>query len=254
VGGPGPDVKRCSRCHEAKEPSDFQRNKCMPDGLQNQCRACQNASTKRSNSRRSMTWFGEVFERPLTYNGARLRIVRREAIAAYGGRCECCGETRLEFLAFDHINGGGNQERKRTTEPPFARLRREGYPKGAFRILCHSCNMALGLYGSCPHQGPRETVGASYIVRYRSRIRREALSQYGGHCACCGEDRYDFLAFDHINGGGAKHRRQIHGNIEIWLRRNGWPPGFRVLCHNCNMALGFYGRCPHSSKDQAAGA
>lgn len=31
-----------------------------------------------------------------------------------------------------------------------------------------------------------------------------------------------------------------------WCRRNGYPKGFRVLCHNCNMAIGFYGYCPHS--------
>lgn len=30
-----------------------------------------------------------------------------------------------------------------------------------------------------------------------------------------------------------------------WLKRNDWPKGFRVLCHNCNSSLGYYGYCPH---------
>lgn len=30
-----------------------------------------------------------------------------------------------------------------------------------------------------------------------------------------------------------------------WLEHNHFPPGFRVLCHNCNQARGFYGYCPH---------
>lgn len=36
-------------------------------------------------------------------------------------------------------------------------------------------------------------------------------------------------------------------NIPWWLRRNNYPNGFQVLCHNCNMAKGFYGKCPHQS-------
>jgi hypothetical protein len=34
----------------------------------------------------------------------------------------------------------------------------------------------------------------------------------------------------------------------LWtkLLRLGTPhPDYRVLCHNCNTALGFYGYCPH---------
>ena len=30
-----------------------------------------------------------------------------------------------------------------------------------------------------------------------------------------------------------------------WIIRNDYPDDFRVLCWNCNQAIGFYGRCPH---------
>ena len=30
-----------------------------------------------------------------------------------------------------------------------------------------------------------------------------------------------------------------------WLKRNDYPPGFQVLCHNCNWAKHALGRCPH---------
>lgn len=33
-----------------------------------------------------------------------------------------------------------------------------------------------------------------------------------------------------------------------WLKTNGYPDGFQTLCHNCNMAKGFYGICPHKEK------
>ena len=70
-------------------------------------------------------------------------------------------------------------------------------------------------------------------------------------CACCGEKTYEFLSIDHIDGGGSKHRRdmKISGGTATteWLVRNKFPKGFQVLCHNCNMAKGFYGECPHVS-------
>lgn len=42
---------------------------------------------------------------------------------------------------------------------------------------------------------------------------------------------------DHIDGGGNQHRsgEKCHGSgVFSWLKKNGYPPGFRVLCHNCN--------------------
>ncbi len=76
-------------------------------------------------------------------------------------------------------------------------------------------------------------------------FRAKVLSAYGGKCACCGETEAAFLAVDHIFGGGGKHRKSVHGHIYPWLVRNGYPAGFRLLCHNCNCARGYYGYCPH---------
>jgi len=84
-------------------------------------------------------------------------------------------------------------------------------------------------------------------------IRRRVLEHYSSgnpECACCGESRYEFLCLDHTNGGGNKQRREL-GMMQAgqvfhrWIVRNNFPAGYRVLCHNCNMALGFYGACPH---------
>lgn len=86
-------------------------------------------------------------------------------------------------------------------------------------------------------------------------IRRQVLSHYSNGtmtCACCGEGSIEFLAIDHINGGGNQHRREIGGHrafqILAWLVKNKYPEGFRVLCHNCNLAKGFYGYCPHEKE------
>ena len=63
-------------------------------------------------------------------------------------------------------------------------------------------------------------------------------------CACCGETRYRTLAFDHINGGGGKHRKELKNTfMPRWLIKNNFPAGFQILCMNCNFTKGKYGIC-----------
>jgi len=80
--------------------------------------------------------------------------------------------------------------------------------------------------------------------------RIEVLKHYGGKCDCCGETKLEFLAIDHIGGTGSQHRKEI-GNqpLDQWLKKHNYPKGFRILCHNCNMSVGFYGYCPHQKPD-----
>lgn len=76
--------------------------------------------------------------------------------------------------------------------------------------------------------------------------RLDCIEHYGGECACCGERSYEFLAIDHIEGDGGKHRREMKiSKMARWIVKNDFPEGFRILCHNCNASLGFYGYCPH---------
>lgn len=81
--------------------------------------------------------------------------------------------------------------------------------------------------------------------------REQAIRLYGGSCACCGISTYEFLAIDHINGGGTKERKAKWPNSQSfyrWLKDHYAPETYRILCHNCNSAMGYYGYCPHQRK------
>ena len=119
--------------------------------------------------------------------------------------------------------------------------------KNLYKLSKEEYDVARFVYGYVYRKMLPERNAAN--TRKQTRKRRErALAAYGSVCACCGEGRYEFLALDHINGGGNKHRKETgcYGTRFVtWLIVNKFPPIMRVLCHNCNMALGNYGHCPH---------
>lgn len=81
--------------------------------------------------------------------------LKLEIINAYGGKCECCGETNIEFLTIDHINGNGKEHRNEIKKESgidlYRWLRKNNFPTDNFRLLCMNCNFSLGKYGYCPH-------------------------------------------------------------------------------------------------------
>lgn len=92
------------------------------------------------------------------------------------------------------------------------------------------------------------------LQRDASRRRRlSIITHYSNgkmYCECCKESNYEFLTVDHINGGGRKHRKELGNNgqgLYNWLKKNKYPPGFRILCYNCNSCYGHYNYCPHNN-------
>lgn len=90
-----------------------------------------------------------------------------ETIDAYGGLCVCCRETELVFLTIDHIdpNGFGNRKKlqkefnhKMTGANFYRWLKKQGYPKDNFQVLCFNCNFAKHTLGECPHETQRQSL------------------------------------------------------------------------------------------------
>jgi len=91
----------------------------------------------------------------------------------------------------------------------------------------------------------RENHNKDALNRYH-KLRKAVVDLYGNKCNCCGEDEYMFLALDHVDGGGKSHRNQ-RGSYGVYKDaiESYDPNRFQILCHNCNMAKGLYGECPH---------
>lgn len=89
--------------------------------------------------------------------------------------------------------------------------------------------------------------------RNQERIRLRAISESNknavvnvltdgeGTCRWCGQGDIDVLVIDHIEDDGAQHRRENGGKcfsgerFYRWIIKNDYPPGFQVLCANCNL-------------------
>lgn len=138
----------CTRCQRLLPVAEFYTDSRCSGGLSPWCKRCI--------SEYGVTWRTANKDAVAARGKDRRFGYRLSALVYYGGdppSCACCNESRLEFLALDHIGGGGRQERLRvgSGERFFRYLQKTNYPPG-YRVLCHNCNQAMGIYGYCPHQ------------------------------------------------------------------------------------------------------
>ena len=88
------------------------------------------------------------------------------------------------------------------------------------------------------------------------QVRKDAIfSAYGGYvCKCCGEKEKSFLSVDHVHNNAQQMIRDgLHkrgsASFYNWLVKNKFPPGFQILCMNCQFGKKNNGGvCPHQGK------
>jgi hypothetical protein len=89
---------------------------------------------------------------------------------------------------------------------------------------------------------------------FYARQRSEMIVRLGGKCACCGITEQRFLSVDHINGDGNSDRKMFGRQARQAVKASGFDRAkYQVLCHNCNLAKGFYGQCPHKEMSVVCG-
>jgi len=77
------------------------------------------------------------------------------------------------------------------------------------------------------------------------KIKKEVIEKYGGKCVCCGENKSEFMTFDHKYDDGKEWRKKVKTNSIYWIKKNNFPKDFQLLCYNCNYSKGNAGYCPH---------
>lgn len=183
------ELKTCKKCLQQKPSSEFRSN--GKRGLRNACAQCERAqqnaayradpakfsaknkaSYARNIERRrkgSSLYYHDnreaILEKAKLYrnkNSERINAKTRkwradlkcEMVEAYGGQCSCCGEKEIAFLTLEHTNGDGAAHRRALKHPNkvYTDLKRRGWPKDGYDVLCFNCNCATAGGKVCPHK------------------------------------------------------------------------------------------------------
>lgn len=177
-------------------------------------------------------------ERGITIAVCRKCEVEGEVYANNRYCRKCSAHLSTERRRRNRLNGYCSCGRKLATGDRFkcerCRDRKSRYNKERGRIK-------MAQWREC-HKDRLELQRKERSLSQKMRI----FKAYGGCvCACCGDTHLEFLTLNHLNGGGNKHRKEVK-NLYRWIIRNNFPPGFNVLCMNCNFAEGkAEGGCPH---------
>jgi len=90
--------------------------------------------------------------RPREAQRADRSRIKAETIAAYGGVCLACDEKDPACLTIDHVRDDGAAERRKMGSGGggtnlYRWLRRFGFPKDNYQLLCHNCQWRKRIYG-----------------------------------------------------------------------------------------------------------
>jgi hypothetical protein len=183
-------MRKCHKCEIEKEETEFSiwKTNKKQTGINRACRFCQNEYRRNLRKRKKSGNFipheyQKKQRKSLEYhiehrreyyktkrkdwhknyrkvNSKRLREqknirmnkAKEEGIKEYGSKCTCCNETQIEFLTIDHIYGIKKENDKKRAKKLWIKLKKLGWPKDKYQLLCWNCNCAKGIWGICPHK------------------------------------------------------------------------------------------------------
>lgn len=114
------NTKKCSRCQEYKDISEFSKNRCKKDGLNQECKLCNRESHRKARAKGLSRWYDMK---------KTLGIGEREytqLLESQGHNCAICGHPHVDEkgsrLHVDHCH-------------KTSKIR---------GLLCNNCNLGLG--------------------------------------------------------------------------------------------------------------
>ena len=140
--------KQCIYCKRVKSTDMFFRSKKNKSGYFNACKTCNRLKTN--------MWIKQNKDAFTKGRRKYRKDLKHKVLVAYGGKCNCCGESGLDFLTIDHINNDGNKERKERPQTGmlfYHWLVKNSFPKSNYQVLCFNCNCGKNINGGiCPHK------------------------------------------------------------------------------------------------------
>ncbi len=142
------DLRTCKRCHEEKPLTDFEAHRGGFESKRGHerrhtCKICHRKQYRKSMVAANKKW---------------LQKLKRDVLMGLGGKCGCCGESEMKFLTLHHIGGWGREHRMAYRGKSgqdrriFTDVKRLGFPRDLFGVLCWNCHMADQFHGGCPHK------------------------------------------------------------------------------------------------------
>ncbi len=149
-------MKKCLKCGQTKKLEDFYIKNGKPTSP---CKECVRSSVLKNYHANPLPKRKRMLEWALNNNDKVRQISKKVrlrlkilVVEKYGGKCACCGEKELVFLAIDHIKNDGAAHRREIGNGQIHRwLKRNNFPAG-FQVLCFNCNAAKHILGRCPHK------------------------------------------------------------------------------------------------------
>jgi hypothetical protein len=161
--------------------------------------------------------------------------------------CSVCGRT---FTTIHGLRTHGRVLRHnpddscRSCGVDLKKATRKPSDRAHYQYYCLKCSRERDkAYSRKYNKGPRaQERSRAYLVR----LKLATLRHYSPLLVCqctisecwhdgpCRVSDWRVLCIDHIGGGGGRHRKSIITPFYNWLKRNGYPDGFQVLCENCN--------------------
>lgn len=199
------------------------------------CATCiQDAAPGKSRCQRCLEVSREITRRYRARHPDRIKCSRsndRAALLARG----VCPQCRMRRLAH------GKKRCRKCLNGRKVEVKRQRQQR-AKEHLCLAC-------GSPAEKAHCRSCLDQYKIKDRA-LRDEVLAAYGNACACCGERERSFLQIDHKHGKGREDRMAglYSARWYRWLKKNGFPDDYQLLCANCNWGRHLNGGiCPHQT-------
>lgn len=149
-------MKKCFKCKKLKPITNYCKNQAKPDGLSTECKDCRRNYMKRyyKLNKKHLDQLNKQRSK-VRHLEAKVKVVKHYTKGLMSCMCNGCDVHQLEFLTVNHINGGGQRDRKnfRGARTFYEYLVKAVFPEG-LNILCYNCNCSNGFFGYCPHSNP----------------------------------------------------------------------------------------------------